>query len=169
MFQDEFSLSNCATLSYGWSLRGKQPIIDCKQRGRERRTVLGAVDYRTGQMTINIELTGNMNTFIGHLENLEATYVKKDKIVLVLDNVKFHHAKTVQQWFKEHPKFEVLFLPPYSPNLNPIERVWWFMRKSITHNRFVVDMQQRIEKFSLMFDKFVKPNQIIKNVCVTNF
>lgn len=156
-------------MSYVWSLRGKQPIIDCQQRGRERRTVLGSVDYRTGQMTLNIELAGNMNTFIGHLEKLNVTYLKKEKIVLILDNVKFHHAKTVQQWLKEHPKFEVLFLPPYSPNLNPIERVGWFMRKRITHNRFVENMQQRIDKFNLMFNSFLRPNIIIKNICVTNF
>jgi transposase len=148
---------------------GKQPLVDQKQRGRERRTVLGAVDYRTGQMVLDVQAHGNTQTFINHLENLDGVYIAKNKIILVLDNVKFHHSNAVAQWIDDHPKFEVLYLPPYSPQLNPIERVWWYMRKSVTHNRFVESMECRLEKFSHFFRYFMKPNETIKKICVTNF
>ncbi|MGH0164636.1 UNVERIFIED_CONTAM: hypothetical protein FKN15_052414 [Acipenser sinensis] len=41
--------------------------------------------------------------------------------VIVWDNVRFHHAEVVQAWFRAHPRFVTLYLPPYSPFLNPIE------------------------------------------------
>lgn len=162
-------MSNTATLSYGWSIKGKQPIIDCKQRGRERRTVMGTLNYRTGQMTINVEVKGNSLSFIKHLRKINRTYKTKEKIILILDNVRFHHARKVKSWLKLHPKFEIIYLPPYSPNLNPIERVWWYMRKKITHNRFVIDMKQRLKLFWKMFSKLIQPNMEMLKVCVINF
>lgn len=120
-------------------------------------------------MVIDIEQTGNTETFMRHLEHLKDTYSHKGKIILVLDNVKFHHSKLIQAWFEANSKFEIEFLPPYSPNLNPIERVWWYMRKSITHNRYVESMECRIQKFKILFHDFLLPNITVKNICVTNF
>jgi putative transposase len=39
---------------------------------------------------------------------------------------------------------ETVFLPPYSPDLNPIERVWWLMRTQITHNGWVKSLDERL-------------------------
>jgi len=47
----------------------------------------------------------------------------------------------------------LIFLPPYSPDLNPVERVWWLMRKEITHNRWIKSMEQRICDFEKWCDK----------------
>jgi hypothetical protein len=49
LFEDEFSLSNTATVSYDWSVKGKQPRVMCKQRKRERQTVFGTVNPDSGQ------------------------------------------------------------------------------------------------------------------------
>ncbi|KAA6326347.1 hypothetical protein EZS27_024542, partial [termite gut metagenome] len=62
----------------------------------------------------------------------------------------------------EH-RIELLFLPPYSPDLNPIERVWWLMRKQITHNRWLKTMEQRVEEFEKWCNK-TQPEQI-KRIC----
>jgi transposase len=48
---------------------------------------------------------------------------------MVVDNVRFHHAKLLKKWFHKHPKH----LSPYLPELNPIERAWWYIRKKIIH------------------------------------
>jgi len=49
---------------------------------------------------------------------------------LVFDNVRFHHAKALKPFLeKNKDKTELMFLHAYSPDLNPIERVWWYMRK----------------------------------------
>jgi putative transposase len=86
------------------------------------------------------------------------------KIYLVLDNVKFHHAKQLEAILERHKdKIELIFLPPYSPDLNPIERVWWLMRKKVTHNRWVKSMNERLSDF----DDWSKntPKENIITVC----
>ncbi|WP_084490192.1 transposase [Niabella ginsenosidivorans] len=42
-----------------------------------------------------------------------------------------------------HPKLELYFLPPYNPELNAVERAWWYMRKKTTHNRLVKNLKER--------------------------
>ena len=87
---------------------------------------------------------------------------------MVLDNVRYHHAKKIGRWLEKNPKLEFVFLPAYSPELNPIERAWWYMRKKITHNRFVQTLYDRKKAFWKMFPHFQKPNIVLKNICVIN-
>jgi putative transposase len=86
------------------------------------------------------------------------------KIYMILDNVRFHHAKRLKPILERYKsKMELIFLPPYSPDLNPIERVWWLMRKQVTHNRWVNTMNERIDRFNMWRNCIGKEN--IKNVC----
>ena len=64
---------------------------------------------------------------------------------------------------------ELVYLPPYSPDLNPEERAWWYMQKKITHNRYVNTMEDRMIAFWKMFFHFQKPNQELLRVCKTNY
>jgi transposase len=96
-------------------------------------------------------------------------YRNARKIILIVDNVRYHHAKLLKIFLENNPKLEILYLPPYSPDLNPIERVWWYMRKSITHNRYVKTLKERKEKFWQMFSHFTKPNQKLLTVCNVNY
>lgn len=169
LYEDEFSLSNTATLNYIWSEKGKQPQVSCKQRGRERQTVFGSYNFASGQMTINFKDRGNAKTFKQHLKKVLHQYRAHSKIIMVLDNVRYHHAKKLHRWLEQNQKLEFVYLPPYSPNLNPIERAWWYMRKKITHNRFVHSLKERKISFWKMFSHFQIPNEELKNVCVINY
>jgi len=88
---------------------------------------------------------------------------------MYVDNVRFHHAKLLKLFLINHPKLEIRYLPPYSPDLNPVERVWWYMRKSITHNRYLSSIKERIAKFWRLFSQALMPNDFLKNICVINF
>lgn len=169
LFEDEFSLSNTATLSYTWGVKGKQPVIDCKQRQRERQTTFGSLNIETGQITVNFADRGNYQSFKKHLKKLLWVYRKANKIVLIVDNVRYHHAKLLKKFIEKNPKIEIMYLPPYSPELNPIERVWWYMRKRITHNRFLISLKERKVKFWQMFSHFLKPNDELLTVCNVNY
>jgi len=159
-------LSNTATVSYQWSARGKQPKVCCKQRRRERQTVFGTVNPLTGQIVISFENKGNATTFKKHLKKVVKSF-KGKKIILILDNVRYHHAKRLKPFLSQHANhLELMFLPPYCPDLNPIERVWWFMRKKITHNRYLEALEERKAKFWMMFSHFLHPNDQLKNICV---
>jgi hypothetical protein len=96
LFEDEFSLSNTATLSYQWAPVGKQPIIACKQAKRERVTGFGSINPLTGQLTVNFAEKGNYKAFKKHLKKVLFTYRKNQKIILYVDNVRYHHAKRLQ-------------------------------------------------------------------------
>jgi transposase len=169
LFEDEFSLSNTATISYKWSKKGIQPKIDCKQKKRERQSVFGSYNYGTGQMTISFADRGNSKTFIKHLKKVLFQYRNISKIIMVLDNVKYHHSKKVKEWLMRNPKIEFFFLPPYSPDLNAVERAWWYMRKKITHNRYTKSLADRKICFWRMFSHFQKPNQELMTICEINY
>lgn len=55
--------------------------------------------------------------------------------VIVWDNVRFHHAQTVQAWFQAQPQFTTLYLLPYSPFLNPIEEFFSTWRWKVYDRR----------------------------------
>lgn len=169
LYEDEFSLSNTATVSYQWGEKGKQPAVICKQRGRERETAMGSYNFETGQITVTFHKRGNYQSFKRHLKKILWTYRAYSKIIMVVDNVRFHHAKLLKRWLLKNPKIELFYLPPYSPELNPVERAWWYMRKKITHNRYVKSLKERKIAFWKMFSYFQKPNKELLNICVINY
>jgi transposase len=59
----------------------------------------------------------------------------QQKIYIVLDGAAYNRSKTVRELAKEL-NTRILYLPPYSSNLNPIERLWKFMKKKVTANRY---------------------------------
>lgn len=59
------------------------------------------------------------------------------KIVMILDNAKIHHAKLIKPFLEEiKDRIELMFLPPYSPNLNLIEGLWGWLKSKVINNRF---------------------------------
>lgn len=101
----------------------------------ERRTLFGAVNLKTGKLFNQIVERGNTGTFHEFLQ-LILHRNPRGAIVLILDNVRFHHAKALNVFHNAHPRLRFLFLPPYQPQLNPQEMVWQIMRRNVTHNRY---------------------------------
>jgi putative transposase len=164
LFQDEASLSNTATVSYKWAEKGKQPGINQKQRKRERKTLFGCIEPKTGIVVTAKADKGNTVTFFRFLLLVAKAYQDR-KIVMVLDNVPYHHAKRLKPVLERYKhRIELVYLPPYSPDLNPIERVWWYMRKKITHNRYVKSLEERIANFDNFIEEFMFENQTGKNL-----
>jgi transposase len=148
---------------------GEQPTVACKQAKRERVTGFGSVNPLTGQLTVSFAERGNYRSFKKHLKKLLHVYKDKTKIIIYVDNVRFHHAKLLREFLKAHPPLEIRYLPAYSPDLNPVERVWWYMRKSITHNRYLSSLRERIAKFWRLLSGCLLPNDLLKNICVINY
>jgi transposase len=64
---------------------------------------------------------GNCTTFKKHLKKVLWTNREAPEIIMVVDNVAYHHAKRIAVWLEKNPKLSFVFLPPYSPDLNAIE------------------------------------------------
>jgi transposase len=103
--------------------------------GRHRINVLGAVDAITKEITTLTNTTYiTADTLLQFLKQLKQKYADKP-IALVLDNARYQHCELVKA-FAESLKINLLFLPPYSPNLNIIERVWKFAKKKILYAKY---------------------------------
>ena len=69
------------------------------------------------------------------------------KIVMIIDNARYHHASLHEEWRRQVADHFVLhFLPPYSPDLNPIERVWWCLHEAITRNHRSPTMENLLQQ-----------------------
>jgi len=131
--------------------------------------LFGCVDTFSGKIVAKRADKGNARTFKSFLQKIIHEWIGK-KIWLVLDNVRYHHANMLKPFLENNKdKLELIFLPPYSPDLNPMERVWWYMRKKITHNRAIEALKERIKKFWQMFSFFIKPNFEITKICNVTF
>jgi transposase len=171
LYEDECSMSNTAELSYKWSEKGKQPLIKQKQYKRERLTLFGSVNPVSGEVIVQKSESWNAKMFKKYLKKVIRHYSNsKGMIFMILDNVKFHHAKILKPFLENHKnKLKLIFLPPYSPDFNPIERVWWYMRKRISNNRYIDSLKNRMIAFWKMFSHYQKPNEFIVNLCNLNY
>jgi transposase len=114
--------------------------------GRQRLNVLGAVGYGTAKM-ITVINRGS----IGAEQVCELLRQIKRRcrkpVTVVLDNASYHRAKVVRQC-AESLGIELLFLPPYSPNLNLIERVWKLVKKLALTARTLSDFDAFAESIT---------------------
>lgn len=89
---------------------------------------------------------------------------KRKKILLILDNARYHHAKILKSWLEEvSDMLELLFLPPYSPDLNAIEMMWKKTRRNVTHNRYfasIDDLKYDINRYWAQFEN--SNNELMK-------
>lgn len=126
-----------------WALRGTQPMIPARFGAKERKTLFGAINLKNGTLTGQIADTGNTKTFQTFLSAIRKRY-PRGPIVLILDNVRFHHAKAIQGQLKQYPRLSFLFLPPYHPKLNPQEMVWQILRRRVTHNTYYATFAREV-------------------------
>jgi transposase len=85
-------------------------------------TILGAMSLSGMIATMTIEEPTDIDIFLAYVEHLLYPVLKPGDVV-VMDNLSAHKAPAVSEWI-EKAGAEVLYLPPYSPDLNPIEKAW---------------------------------------------
>ncbi|WP_409978342.1 IS630 family transposase [Anoxybacteroides tepidamans] len=114
-------------------------------------SVFGAVNVHNRETVLHRAASATATTFLDFLRMLANRYPEK-LIILVLDNARIHHAEMVKDYLSEegHP-FHFIFLPPYSPQLNPIERLWKWLKDAVIANVFHKDqndMDHAITRFA---------------------
>ena len=109
-----------------WFPIGKQRIIPTYGK-HEGVKLVGILDYETGHVYVEEHKKYDAQVFLQFLKNVLEIY-PTGKIVMILDNAKIHHAKLLQDFLdKNNDRLELMFLPPYSPNLNKIEELWGWL------------------------------------------
>jgi len=128
--------------------------------------VFGAVCPADGRLSIAQADSFCAETFLDFLKQLFRRRRKGHKMVIILDNARWHHAKAIKPWIKERRKYLRLdFLPPYSPELNCIERVWKLTRRLRTHNQYFSRLEDLVETVLDQFRSWQKPNQLLQRLC----
>ncbi len=84
--------------------------------------------------------------------------------LVVMDNLSPHKAGGIQESI-EAVGAEVWYLPPYSPDLNPIERVWKLARKLCTHNQYFPLLSDLVAAVASQLNRWSRPNPILSRLC----
>ena len=133
---------------------------------RKSVACFGAVSLRTGKLVTTFEPKFNAESFQRFLQLLLIHRPRGKRLTLVLDNAKYHHARALQPWLHQHRKrLTLLFLPPYSPELNPIERVWKLTRRLATHNRHFPTLDDILNAVRERFELWAKSNRQLPRLC----
>jgi transposase len=87
---------------------------------------------------------------------------------MVLDNARIHHAKLIQPFLQDHSEqLELVYLPPYSPQLNIVEGLWGWLKKSVIYNVFFSCVEEIRTTVKSFMDEISKdPMKIVDRICV---
>lgn len=142
LYQDEVSFEQTTAGSYGWGSR-KKPQLKRICRGRSIRKVMGCIELGNGKLTWHIlpkttkEKKHTHRDFLRFLKRLVGIYSGR-KVYLICDNGPIHHGPALREWLPLHQQeIELVFLPAYSPKLNPIERLWKEIKRRYFHGQLI--------------------------------
>lgn len=152
-FADELDIDLLPKVGSQWMPKGEQ--VEVLTPGtNEKRYLAGALDIATGRITHCVWYRKQTGLFLELLDTLDRTHPAPlfTHLTVVVDNAKLHKAKKVQQWLTAHPRFEVLYLPTYCPDANPIERAFGDVHDKCTRNHtrkriwsLVQDVKQHLQ------------------------
>lgn len=119
---------------YGWIKKGTNKEIP-SNTGREHLNLNGAYNTETRQAIIYESPQINAQSTIELFERIKQNQ-PKGKIIFISDNAKYYRARLLKEYLQNNPRIRMQYLPPYSPNLNLIERLWKFYKKKILYNQY---------------------------------
>ena len=131
VYLDEVGFSLKGVRRRTWSTRGVTPLVTLPANW-EKLSTIGAItsDRRFFQHTKSRAIcSGDVIRFFQHL----LRHVQGE-IVVVLDNAGIHRSKATQAFVESHERLSLVFLPPYAPELNPIELVWAYVKRTVLGN-----------------------------------
>ena len=86
---------------------------------------------------------------------------------MVADNHPAHHSKKTKEFLEKHRRIEIVWLPKYSPEMNPKENFWNYIRKKFLNNRLFKSVEEMVKEI-LEFIRNI-PKKIVKSVCSYDF
>ena len=161
-FGDEAYFSIFGTTSYTWNLSGVETVIP-STGSHENIQIIGAINYLTGKTHALMMEEGRINedAFIAFLRILLKETRKP--IHFIIDNAGYHKSKKVTEFVALNSnRLTVHFLPPYSPDFNPIEGLWRKLKRETTHNMYfetLKDLGKALVKGLQWFRK--EPSQVL--------
>lgn len=141
-FSDSTHPQHNPVISYGWFKKGVEFDVFTNS-GRSRLNINGALCLDDLDIVARTCNRVNGESICELLKAVRKKNVGGGRVYMVLDNAPFNRSKKVRNLAKKL-KIKLIYLPPYSPNLNPIERLWKFFKKKTLYNKYF----ETFEEFS---------------------
>lgn len=132
--QDESRFSSETARVTSWSQSGS-PVVYSGYRHGTSLNCFGSFNLQDGSFISSFHDKGNAEATIAHLTKVRASYDEHIPLAFFIDNASWHKTLAVTEYCEQN-KITLLFLPPYSPEYNPIERVWSFLKSKIRQRFF---------------------------------
>jgi transposase len=153
-FMDGTHPMHNSQLAYGWIKKGKEKFVKANT-GRERININGAYNIEEHKVIVREDESINAQSTVALLKQM-LVQQPTGKLYIILDNARYYHSQIVHEFLSKNKRIQFIYLPPYSPNLNIIERLWKFMKKKTTYDKYY-------EKFSVFRKKVLEFFENIKN------
>lgn len=134
LFMDGVHPQHNTASSYAWIKKGEEKNIK-SNTGRSRLNIHGVYNPENYEVLVHEDKTLATGSTIDFLKKIENHYKSKKKIQIILDNARYYKNKEISKYLKTS-RIKLIYLPPYSPNLNLIERLWKLLRKKVMNNRY---------------------------------
>ncbi len=133
---------------------------------RRSIALFGAVNLRQGQMHALFCEPFNGEAFTVFLRTLLRRRSRGRRLLVISDNAAYHKSPPVRAFLAEcQDVMRLLYLPPYSPELNPIERVWKLTRRLCTHNQYFPSLDSLRNVVSQQLRAWCRPNEVLRRLC----
>lgn len=150
----------------GWIKKGTEKAIKANT-GRDRLNINGACNVAKTNVIIHADISVNAQSTIALFDKMLMNQ-SKGMIHIIADNARYYRSTLVADYLKKEPRINLIFLPPYSPNLNLIERLWRFYKQKILYDKHyqtfsdfkktTLDFFENINIFSSELSSLLKDN-----------
>jgi transposase len=120
--------------SYGWFKKGVKATLKA-HIGRQRINMNGGLNANTLEVTTIVADYINTQSTIRLFQKLEEQYPHAKRVIAICNHASYYRSKLVSNYLK-NSRIEIQFLPPYSPNLNLMERLWPFMNTKMRNHQY---------------------------------
>lgn len=128
-YQDESGFDEYFHRRYGYSLKGQKVYTQNSGRRYERQSITALLNNNNQIVEPMIyENTANTEVMMTYFKHILPKL--KNKSVIIMDNASFHKPQKIKDLFNKY-NHKILFLPPYSPELNPIEKMWGTIKQKL--------------------------------------
>lgn len=160
-FFDESRFGTHSRLGHGWFKTGVRTTVE-KKVGFKNFYIYTALEYKTGKefsvFASHVD-TSCMNIFLAEF----AEWLKNDNAFIIMDQAGWHKSKDL----KVPQNIRIIYLPPYSPELNPVERFWQYIKDNVLKNKIFEDLQSLQDALSVFID-LIDPSTTL-SICNTSY
>jgi len=167
LFMDAVHPQHNPVMANGWIKQGKDFQI-CSNTGRQRLNINGAVNVESMKLEMRYDDSINGESTIKLFGQLENSYPNAPKITVICDNARYYRSVLVKEYLTES-RIELMFLPPYAPNLNLIERYWKYFKKTILYNEYYETFKEFKQACKVFFENPEDHIDPLRSLLAENF